>query len=84
MADSNVSTQTQIIQENPNIEAYRVGLLDSVRNFINTQMGPGGTRPPVQQVAALSPMEPRDAQLGIQGVGSYQQDMGQGFRAVLR
>jgi hypothetical protein len=83
MADSNVSTQTQIIQENPNIEAYRIGLLESVRDFINTQMGPGGTRPPVQQIAALSPMQQRAAQLGMQGVGSYQPYMREGLRSLL-
>ena len=83
MADSNVTTQTQYIQENPKIEAYRIGLLDSVRDFINTQMGPGGTRPPIQQVAALSPMQQRAAQLGMQGVGSYQPYMREGLRSLL-
>tara|TARA_R100000322_G_scaffold148642_1_gene105319 strand:+ start:77 stop:1186 length:1110 start_codon:yes stop_codon:yes gene_type:complete len=83
MADTQTSIQTQTIQENPKIEAYRIGLLKSVRDFINSQMGPGGTRPPVQQVAALSPMQQRAAQLGMQGVGSYEPYMREGLRSSL-
>ena len=83
MADTSHSTQVQTIQENPQIEAYRIGLLQSVRDFINQQMGPGGVRPPVQQVAALTPMQQRAAQLGMQGVGSYEPYMREGLRSLL-
>jgi len=78
-----VATETtrQIVQENPEIEAYRLGLLQDVQRFIGGQItgvdpvtGAPVTRgmPPAFQVAGLSPMQQQAAQLAQQGIGTYQ------------
>ena len=54
-----VDTTIQRIQENPEIEAYRIGLLQDVTDFIreNAQLAPDApVMPPAFQVAGLDPM----------------------------
>jgi len=70
-----VDTTIQRIQENPEIEAYRIGLLQDVTDFIreNAELAPDApVMPPSFQVAGLDPMQQRAAFLANQGVGSYQ------------
>jgi hypothetical protein len=82
-----VATETtrQIIQENPDIEAYRLGLLQSVQKFINenlAQMPPPPVTPPSFQVAGLTPMQQQAAQMAQQGIGAYQPYLKQGLGAM--
>ena len=72
---------TQIVQENPQIEAYRLGLLNNVQRFIagqitgidpETQQPVTRGMPPAFQIAGLSPMQQQAAQLTQQGLGTYQ------------
>jgi hypothetical protein len=75
----------QIIQENPDIEAYRLGLLQSVQKFINenlAQMPPPPVTPPSFQVAGLTPMQQQAAQMAQQGIGAYQPYLEQGLGAM--
>ena len=53
------SQLTQIIKEDPAIEKYRLGLLDAVSQFINTNLGnmpPPPVSAPGYQVAGLTPL----------------------------
>ena len=78
-------TTRQIIQENPEIEAYRLGLLQSVQQFINQnllEMPPPPITPPAYQVAGLTPMQQQAAQLAQQGIGGYQPYLQQGLGAM--
>lgn len=78
-------TTRQIIQENPEIEAYRLGLLQSVQQFINQNLGempPPPITPPAYQVAGLTPMQQQAAQLAQQGIGGYQPYLQQGLGAM--
>lgn len=80
-----VETTKQIIQENPEIEAYRLGLLQSVQQFINQNLGqmpPPPITPPAYQVAGLTPMQQQAAQLAQQGIGRYQPYLQQGLGAM--
>jgi hypothetical protein len=65
MAETTI--QEQIVKENPQIEAYRIGLLESAKNLVGNQ-----TTIPAYQVAGLSPYEMQAMQLAQQGLGSYQ------------
>ena len=73
-------TQTTIVQENPQIEAYRIGLLQDVQNFIRSQItgvdAQGNpvvrAQPPAFQVAGLTPMQQQAALMAQQGIGMYQ------------
>jgi hypothetical protein len=80
-----VETTKQIIQENPEIEAYRLGLLQSVQKFINenlAQMPPPPVTPPSFQVAGLTPMQQQAVQMAQQGIGAYQPYLEQGLGAM--
>jgi hypothetical protein len=64
---------TQIIREDPQVEAYRLGLLADVnQGFIQGQLQNQAALPPPVQVAQLSGLEQQAAQLGAQGIGQYQ------------
>jgi len=67
MADT---TTTQIVQESPDIEAYRLGLLQSAKGLLP---GEGETYQalPGYQVAGMDPLTSKAAALGELGVGSY-------------
>lgn len=64
------TTTTQIVQESPDIEAYRLGLLQSAKDLLP---GEGETYEalPGYQVAGLDPLSSQAAALAQAGVGSY-------------
>lgn len=75
----------QIIQENPDIEAHRLALLQAVRQFVNQnllEMPPPPITPPAYQVAGLTPMQQQAAQMAQQGIGGYQPYLQQGLGAM--
>jgi hypothetical protein len=64
---------TQIVQENPDIEAYRLGLLADVQDLVKQRIAAGtDALPPGYQVAGLSDLEKSAIALGQQGVGAFQ------------
>tara|TARA_S200002703_G_scaffold137729_1_gene127653 strand:- start:19751 stop:20911 length:1161 start_codon:yes stop_codon:yes gene_type:complete len=64
---------TQIVQENPQIEAYRLGLLADVQDLVKQRIAAGTEAlPPGYQVAGLSDLEKSAMALGQQGVGAFQ------------
>ena len=64
---------TQIVQENPQIEAYRLGLLADVQDLVRQRIAAGtDALPPPVQVAGLSDLEKSAIALGQQGVGAFQ------------
>jgi hypothetical protein len=73
---------TQIIREDPQVEAYRLGLLADVQGFIQNQLQNQAALPPPVQVAQLSGLEQRAAQLGMQGIGQYQPYLGQAVQTM--
>lgn len=67
-------TTTQIIREDPAIEKYRLGLLESVSKFINdnlANMPPPPVSAPGYQVAGLTPLQQQAAQMAQMGIGMY-------------
>ena len=67
-------TQVQIIREDPNIEAYRLGLLGSVQQFVANNLGSmpaAPITPPSYQVAGLTPLQQEASVMARQGIGSY-------------
>ena len=67
-------TQVQIIREDPNIEAYRLGLLGSVQKFVANNLGSmpaAPITPPAYQVAGLTPLQQEASVMARQGIGSY-------------
>jgi len=61
------TTQEQIVREAPDIEAYKLGLLQSAKNLVDTPVNI-----PSQQIAGMSQMQ-QDALARTQaGVGAYQ------------
>lgn len=82
-----VETTRQIVQENPEIEAYRLGLLGGVSQFINenlANMPPPPITPPVYQVAGLTPLQQEASLLARRGIGAYQPYMQAGLNAMRR
>lgn len=63
---------TQIVREDPRVEAYRLGLLGDVKEFIGNQINNPAALPPAIQIAGLSGLEQQAAVLGASGIGSYQ------------
>ncbi len=63
-------TTTQIVQENPRVEAYRLGLLQDVKDLVGSRMGEESL-PPAYQVAGLTGLEAQASALGGEGIGSY-------------
>ena len=75
---------TQIVQENPQIEAYRLGLLADVQDLVRQRVEAGTEAlPPAYQVAGLSGLENAAVALGQQGVGAYQPYLQGGVEQVL-
>ena len=61
------TTSEQIVREAPDIEAYKLGLLQSAKNLVDTPINI-----PSQQIAGMSQMQ-QDALARTQaGVGAYQ------------
>lgn len=65
MAETTV--QEQIVRENPEIEAYRLALLQK-----GTELAGTPVPVPAYQTAGISPYEMQAMQLAQQGIGSYQ------------
>jgi hypothetical protein len=75
MAETTI--QEQIVKENPQIEAYRIGLLESAKNLVSNP-----SSVPAYQVAGLSPYETQAMQLAQQGLGAYQPYMNTATQAL--
>ena len=78
-----MSTQTQYVvsRQDPAIEAYRLGVLGDVQDFIKGQIERGDA-PPDYQVAGLSPGEQASITAAQTGVGAYQPFLTQGSSTV--
>jgi len=72
------TTTTQIIKEDPAIEAYRTQLLEQVNNFIQEQIqrynaDPNAQfLPPNYQVAAQNPLQQKARAMAQAGIGMYE------------
>lgn len=64
------TTQTVINRQDPAIEAYRLGLLRDVQEFIRGRIE-SGDMPPDYQVAQMSPAEQAGVLAAMQGIGAY-------------
>jgi len=64
------TTQTVINRQDPAIEAYRLGLLGDVQEFVKNRIA-SGDMPPDYQVAEMSPAELAGVQAAMQGIGAY-------------
>ena len=65
-----VETTQQIVREAPEVEAYKLGLLESAKGLADQRV-----TLPTQQVAGLSPMQLRALQMASPasgGIGGYQ------------
>ena len=80
-----MSTTTQYVvnRQDPAIEAYRLGLLGDVQEYIKGQIERGDA-PPDYQVAGLSPGEQASITAAQTGVGAYQPFLTQGSSTVDR
>jgi len=79
-----MAVTTQIVQENPQIEAYRLGLLADVQDLVKQRVQAGtDALPPAYQVAGLSGLEQSAMALGQQGVGAFQPYIQGGVEQVL-
>ena len=79
-----MAVTTQIVQENPQIEAYRLGLLADVQDLVKQRLQAGTSAlPPAYQVAGLSGLEQSAMALGQQGVGAFQPYIQGGVEQVL-
>jgi hypothetical protein len=75
-----VTTQEQIVREAPEIEAYKLGLLDLAK-----QRGEIPVNLPDMQVAGLLPEQITARELAAQGIGAYQpytDEAGKAYRAA--
>ncbi len=80
-------TTIQQVQENPEIEAYRISLLDAVTQFMNQNlagMPPSPYTPPGYQVAGLTPLQQEAAMMARRGIGGYQPYMQAGLDTLRR
>ena len=64
-------TQTQIVREDPRMEALRLGILMDTRDMVEGRMGQDAALPPAYQVAGLTGLENQAAALGQTGIGAY-------------
>lgn len=69
--------QEQIVREAPEIEAYKLGLLEAARQQIGKPM-----EIPAYQVAGMTPEQVTAAQLAVKGIGAYAPFLSQGAQAV--
>ena len=72
-----VETQEQIIREAPEIEAYKLGLLEAARQEIQKPLAV-----PAYQVAGMTPEQVTAAQMAVQGIGAYAPFLSQGAQAI--
>ena len=67
----------QIIREAPEIEAYKLGLLEAARQEIQKPLAV-----PAYQVAGMTPEQVTAAQMAVQGIGAYAPFLSQGTQAI--
>jgi hypothetical protein len=67
----------QIVREAPQIEAYKLGLLEAAKKLSQEQLPL-----PAYQVAGMTDLQKQSAQLAEQGIGSYQPFLQAGQQAV--
>jgi len=72
-----VETTEQIVREAPQIEAYKLGLLQAAKTLSEQKLPL-----PAYQVAGLSAEQQQAANLASQGIGAYQPFLQSGQRAV--
>ena len=63
-------TQTQIVREDPRMEALRLGILTDTKDMIAGRMGDEAALPPAYKVAELTGLENQAAALGQTGIGA--------------
>jgi hypothetical protein len=64
-------TQTQIVREDPRMEALRLGILTDTKDMVAGRMGNEAALPPAYKVAELTGLENQAAALGQTGIGAY-------------
>lgn len=72
-----VEITEQIIREAPNIEAYKLGLLEAAKSEIAKPLAV-----PAYQVAGMTPEQVTAAQLAMKGIGAYTPFLSQASQAV--
>jgi hypothetical protein len=64
-------TTTQIVREDPRVEAYRLGTLKDVKDLVTARLTDESALPPAYQVAGLTGLEKQAATMGQAGLGAY-------------
>tara|TARA_R110002020_G_scaffold72909_1_gene187257 strand:- start:222 stop:1352 length:1131 start_codon:yes stop_codon:yes gene_type:complete len=76
------NTTVQIQRQDPAIEAYRLGLLKDVQQFVSNQVAAGMPAETAYQVAGLTPAESSAIAAAESGIGSYQPFLQAGEAAI--
>ena len=82
MANGDQVTQVQIQRQDPAIEAYRLGLLRDVQEFVKNQVAAGMPPETAYQVAGLTPAESAAIGAAQSGIGAYQPFLQAGEAAI--
>lgn len=76
------NTTVQIQRQDPAIEAYRLGLLQDVQQFISNQIASGMPAETAYQIAGLTPAESAAIGAAQSGIGAYQPFLQAGEAAI--
>ena len=76
------NTAYQISKQDPKIEAFRLGLLQDVQNFVRNQVAAGMPPETAYQVAGLTPAESSAIGAAQSGIGAYQPFLQAGEAAI--
>jgi hypothetical protein len=76
------NTTVQIQRQDPAIEAYRLGLLKDVQQFVSNQVAAGMPAETAYQVAGLTPAESAAIGAAQSGIGAYQPFLQAGEAAI--
>ncbi len=82
MANGDQQTMVQIQRQDPAIEAYRLGLLRDVQEFVKNQVAAGMPPETAYQVAGLTPAETAAIGAAQSGIGAYQPFLQAGEAAI--
>lgn len=82
MANGDQQTMVQIQRQDPAIEAYRLGLLRDVQEFVKNQVAAGMPPETAYQVAGLTPAESAAIGAAQSGIGAYQPFLQAGEAAI--
>lgn len=82
MSNGDQQTMVQIQRQDPAIEAYRLGLLKDVQQFVSNQVAAGMPAETAYQVAGLTPAESSAIAAAESGIGSYQPFLQAGEAAI--